>query len=187
MLDGDVADQFEHGDRLADARAAEQADLAAPRHGAHEVDDLHPRLKQFDVAFLVLERRWIPVYGHALAGVDRAFLVDGVAEHVHDAAKGFLADGNGDRLSRVGDREAAREALGGAHRDGANDAVAELLLHLERQSALRDEEGVVDLGNLLPREFDVDDRADDLDDFAAAHALLFPCLLSLPCALRPLD
>ena len=132
MLDGDIANQLQHGDRLADARTAEEAYLAASRHGAHEVDDFHSRLEQFDVAFLILECRRIPVDGQTLAGVDRAFFVDGVAEDVHDAAKGFLAHRDGDRLTRVRDREAAREALGRPHGDGAHDAIAELLLHLER-------------------------------------------------------
>ena len=134
-----------------------------------------PGLEQFDVALLVFERRRVPVYRQTLAGVDRALLVDGVAQHVHDAAEGLLAHRDGDGLSRVRDREAAREALGRAHGDGAHDAIAELLLHLERQSALRDDEGVVNLRDLLPRKFDVDDGADDLDDFAAAHGCCFPC------------
>ena len=65
--------------------------------------------------------------------------------------------------------EAAAQALGRAHRDGAHDAVAELLLHLERQLHVVELERVVDLGDLVAREFHVDDRADDLHDFSAGH------------------
>ena len=40
VLDGDVADELQHGNGLADARPAEEAHLAALRHGADEVDHL---------------------------------------------------------------------------------------------------------------------------------------------------
>ena len=43
----------------------------------------------------------------------------------------------------VGD-QAALQAVGGAHRDRAHDAVAELLLHFERDRASSDLERVVD-------------------------------------------
>ena len=48
----------------------------------------------------------------------------------------------------------------------ANDAVAQLLLHLERQVDIIELERVVDLGDLIARKFHVDDRTDDLHDFA---------------------
>jgi hypothetical protein len=56
-----------------------------------------------------------------------------------------------------------------AHRDRAHDAVAQLLLHFERQIHVIELERVVDLGNLIARKFHIDDRADDLHDFAAGH------------------
>ena len=65
--------------------------------------------------------------------------------------------------------EAALQALGGAHRDGAHDAVAELLLHLEREVHVRELQRLVDLRDRLARELDVDDRADDLRNLARCH------------------
>ena len=46
----------------------------------------------------------------------------------------------------------------------------ELLLHFEGQIHVIELERVVDLGDLIARKFHIDDRADDLHDFAAGHA-----------------
>ena len=78
--------------------------------------------------------------------------------------------GTDDALAGALDRESAAQAFRRAHGDGAHDAVAELLLHLEGQVHVIEFERVVDLGNLIARKFHVDDRADDLHDFAAGHA-----------------
>ena len=61
--------------------------------------------------------------------------VDRGAEHVHDAAQRCRADRHRDRVAGVLHHHAAAQAVGGAERNGAHDAVAELLLHFERQSA----------------------------------------------------
>ena len=74
--------------------------------------------------------RWI---GSCLFRGDRTAVVLRHAEHVHDAPERRLAHRHGDRLAGGFDREAALQALGGAHRDRAHDAVAELLLHFERE------------------------------------------------------
>jgi hypothetical protein len=47
--------------------------------------------------------------------------------------KGLLADWNHDRVAGRQHFHAAAQAVGGAHRNGANDAVAQLLLDFERQ------------------------------------------------------
>src|SRR5690606_21718290 len=67
--------------------------------------------------------------------------------------------------------QAALQAVGGAERDGAHDAIAELLLDFQRdrRRGTFDLERVVHLRHVLAREFDVDDGADDLYDFALAH------------------
>jgi hypothetical protein len=64
---GDVVDQFLHGDGLADAGAAEQADLAALGVGAEQVDDLDAGDEDFRRGRLLGE-------GGRLA-VDRAVMV----------------------------------------------------------------------------------------------------------------
>src|SRR4051812_31299599 len=74
---------------------------------------------------------------------------------------------------------AAAQAVGGAERDAAHDAVAELLLDLEGETlldqrivaALFEDQRVVDVGHLLAREFDVDHGTDRLDDGAFSFSL----------------
>ena len=66
-------------------------------------------------------------------------------------------------------REAALQAFRGAHGDGAHDAVAELLLHFEREIHVLELERFVDLRDRLARELHVDDGADDLGNLACGH------------------
>ena len=106
----------------------------------------------------------VAVDRHRLLGVDRAALVDRPAEHVHDAAERLGADRHHDRRAGVHHLHAAAQPVGAAERDRAHDAVAELLLHLERQPDVVHLERVVDLRHLVARELDVDDGADALDD-----------------------
>ena len=64
-------------------------------------------------------------------------VVDRVAEHVPEAAERLLADRDGDRRAGVDHVDAARDAVGGVHRDRADAVVAEVLLHLCDQDRLR--------------------------------------------------
>ena len=57
VLGGDVADELHDDDRLADAGAAEEADLSALGVGRDEVDDLDARLEDLGARALVLEGR----------------------------------------------------------------------------------------------------------------------------------
>ena len=57
VLLGDVPDQFLDDDRLADAGAAEDADLAALPERADQVDDLEARFEDLDLGGLLVEGR----------------------------------------------------------------------------------------------------------------------------------
>ena len=57
VLLGDVADQLLDDDGLADAGAAEDADLAALLERADQVDDLEPGLEDLDLGRLLVEGR----------------------------------------------------------------------------------------------------------------------------------
>ena len=88
--------------------------------------------------------RWIGRQTSALTG---PLLVDRLAEHVEDAAERRLADRHRDRPAGVDDLDAAGQAVGRGHGDGADPVVAEVLLDLadERLLALAlDLDGVVD-------------------------------------------
>jgi hypothetical protein len=159
----DVVDQLHHVDGLADAGATEQADLAALGEGAHQVDHLDAGFEQFVGGRLVFIRRRGAVDFPARFRVHRAGFVDRRTQHVHDAAKRGLADRHRDCLASVVRDQVALQAVGGTERNGAHDAVAELLLHFQRDVGAVDLERVVHLRHVFAREFDVDDGADDLD------------------------
>ena len=176
VLGRDVADQLEQGHRLAHAGAAEQADLAALGDRHDQVDDLDARLEQLGRGRLVFVAGGCAVNGPVLGRADRAGFVDRLAQHVHDAAERLRADRHGDRLAGVADADAALQPFAGAHRDGADHAVTQLLLHLEGQIGIRDLQRVIDLGDRVPRELHVHHGADDLYYLTVAHALcLLPC------------
>src|SRR2546429_1413843 len=110
---------------------------------------------------------------------DRALLVDRVTDDVEDAAHSPFADRHGDGAAAIHDFEAALHPFGGAHRDGADPIVAEMLLYFEREfTATRtghvvfDGEGVIN-GRKSAVEFHVHNRTDDLNDFSFAHDFKF--------------
>ena len=89
---GDVVDQLLDEHRLADAGAAEEADLAALAVWREQVDDLNPGLEHFDANRLVDKfwRRAVNWRGLGRAG--GATLVNGFADDVQDAAEDFFAN-----------------------------------------------------------------------------------------------
>ena len=61
MLQGDVVNQLHDDDGLADAGAAEQADLAALQVRLEQIDDLDAGLEHLQLGGLLLERRRVTV------------------------------------------------------------------------------------------------------------------------------
>ncbi len=91
---GDVVDQFlnEHG--LADAGAAEQADLAALRIGREQIHHLDAGDENFGFRRLIgVERCGLMDRAHGFR-LDRTRFVDRLADHVHDAAERAFANRN---------------------------------------------------------------------------------------------
>ena len=116
----DVVDQLHDQHGLADAGAAEQADLAALGVRGEQVDDLDAGDENLRFGRLVGVGRRLLMDGAARLGRHRAGLVDRLADDVDDAAEASVADRHRDRLAGVGDLLAAHEAFGGVHRDGAH-------------------------------------------------------------------
>ena len=141
--------------------------------GIKVIDLMCPFAKGGKVGLFVVARRSAMDFP-ALLFADRTGFVDRIAEHVHDAAERLRADWNLDAGAGVPGDEVAAQAVGRAERDRAHDAVAELLLHFERDRSRRafDFQRVIHLRHLVAREFDVDHRADDLNDLALAHCLV---------------
>ena len=131
---GDVVDELLDQHRLADAGAAEEADLAAARIGREQVDDLDAGDEDLRLGRLVDIGRRVLMDGAPLGGLHRARLVHRLADDVHDAAERLVADRHGDRLAGVAHRLAAHEPLAGIHGDGAHGVLAEMLRDFEHQA-----------------------------------------------------
>ena len=128
----------------------------------------------------LVEGRRLAVDRPALGDLDllAGLGVEHLADDVEDLALGDVADGNRDRLAGVAHLLAADQAVGRLQRDGADEVVAEVLGDLEgdlgRLVADRDRrlERVVDVGDRVVRELDVDDGAGDARDAADAGGRL---------------
>src|ERR1044071_8459467 len=109
---GDVVDQLLEQHGLADAGAAEQADLAAAAVRREQVDDLDPGLEHLDVHALVGELGRRAVDRRALGRLDRTGLVDRLTDDVQDPAEHLGADRHRDRRAGVLDRLTADQTVG---------------------------------------------------------------------------
>ncbi len=174
MLESDVVDQLHDDDGLADARAAEQPDLAALQEGLDEVNDFDARLEHLLRSGLVFERGCGAMDREALLGLDRSHLVDGLADDVEHAAQYLRPDRHRDGLAQVLGLHSAHHAVGRFHGDRTHAALAQVLLDLADdrdrlgnvEALARDPDRVVDLRQVPLGELNVDRRAGDLDDFA---------------------
>ena len=146
------------------------------RNGQIRSMTLMPVVEHLRRRRLVDERRRRAVDRVALLRLDRPALVHRVAGDVEHAAHHAVADRHRDRPAGVGDLDAALEAFGAGHRDGAHPAVAEVLLHLEGQRdrlvlrpCSRPSARCRSAGSAVGK-LDVHHRTDDLNDFADVHA-----------------
>ncbi len=164
---GDVVDQFLNQHGLADAGAAEQADLAALGVRRQQIDDLDAGDQNLRFGRLLGVFRRLGVDRAALVGLHRTGLVDRLADDVDDAAEQAGADRHRDRDAGVGDGLAAHQTLGDVHRDRAHGRFAEMLGDFEHQPvvAVLGFERVQDRRQIA-FELHVDDGADDLGDLA---------------------
>ena len=128
---GDVVDELQDEHGLADAGAAEEADLAALAVGGEEVDHLDAGLEDLDLGRLVDEARRLAVDRERLVALQRGAAVHGLADDVEDAAEDLFAHGHLDRLAGVLHVGPADQAVRGVHRDRAHGRLAEVLSDLE--------------------------------------------------------
>ena len=164
---GDVVDQLHDHHGLADAGAAEQADLAALGVGRQQVDDLDAGGQDLGLRRLIDELRRVAMDRQGQLVADRAALVDRLADHVQDAAERLGTDRHGDRAAGVDCLLAAHQPVGGVHGDGADLGFAEMLRDLEHdQPAVGVHMERVQNVRQIGIEAHVDDRARDLGDRA---------------------
>src|ERR1700730_3293023 len=172
VLHGDVVNQLHDQNGLADAGAAEQADLAAFQIRLDKIDDFDAGFKHFQGGGLILQLRSRAVNGIVLVTDDGPELIDGLAENIHHAAECRATDGHFNAFAGVESLHTADHALGGFHRHGAYAALAEVLLNfdgdVERlgnvEAFARDAHGVVDGRKMSGFKLNVENRSDDLDD-----------------------
>src|SRR5579872_429612 len=169
---GDVIDQLHYDDGLADASAAEQSDLAALQKRLDQVDDLHAGFEHFSSRGLLVECRSETVNRHSLLVLDRAQLIDRLADHVHDATKRAPSHRHGDRAALVDRFHAAHHTFSGFHSDAAHAAFAEVLLHFKNdldgagdiEAVADDLQGLIDRRQVAFGELHIDRRSCDLND-----------------------
>ncbi len=162
MVRRHVVDELLDGHGLAHAGAAEEADLAALDERDDEIDGLDAGLEDLRLRRLLIEGGRLAMDRQALGACRHvALAVDGLAEHVEDAAERCLSHRNGDRRARGRGRLAAREAGRVAHGDGADAVEAEVRGDFEHDALVR--AGLLDAqrfadGRAALREVDVHDR-----------------------------
>merc|ERR1719507_823439 len=144
---GNVVDQLHNKDSLADSSAAEKTDLASLTVGGEQVDNLDTSDEDFLLDGHLVEVGSLSVDGLALVGGDGAPLVNRVADHVDDTAKGLLAHRNGDGEALILNNITPDKTLGTVHGNGPDCVLSKVLGHLEDELGLPadDGEGVEDL------------------------------------------
>ena len=93
---GNVVNQLHDKHSLADTSAAEKTNLTSLTVRGKQVDDLDTSDKDLLLDGHLVEVGSLSVDGLTLVGGDGAPLVNWVADHVDDTAKGLLAHGDGD-------------------------------------------------------------------------------------------
>ncbi len=162
---GDVVDQFHDQNRLADASAAEQADLTALGVGGQQVNNLNAGLQNFRFRGLVGKGRGVTMDGEQGIGLDGADVVLRVAHHIHDASQGLVANRDFDGGAGIDHFLATNQTVGTLHGDGAYRALSKMLRHFQHHilaAALILEMQGVENGWQFAGEANIDHRADDL-------------------------
>jgi hypothetical protein len=112
-----VVDHFGEQHRLAHARPAEQARLAAALQRHEHINDLDARFEDLGFGGTPCQRRRGAMDGAPLDTSETSPSRSSVAEHVEHSRENSLADRRLQRPARVFHRHAAGQALGGGQRN----------------------------------------------------------------------
>ena len=164
-----VTNQLHECHGLANTGTTEQTNLAALGDRHDQVDNLDARFQELGRCRLLFVRRGSAVNRHVHFGANVAGIVDRPAKHVHDSAQRLLTNRHSNRAARVSDAHAAFQAFRRTHCNGADNAIAQLLLNFERNARLIDDECVVNFGDLARRELNVHNSANNLHSSSSAH------------------
>ena len=128
MLLGDVVDQFHDHNGFADARAAEQPDLAALQERLDQIHHLDAGFEHLGGGGLLVEGGRQAMDGQPVGRLDGAEVVHRLADHIHHSPQRAPAHRHPDGAAEVDGLHAAHHAVGGLHGDAAHAALAEVLL-----------------------------------------------------------
>ena len=102
---------------------------------------------------------------------NRSTLVNGIAGNIEDTTKNTRPNRNGNRCAGIGDIYTTLETVRGAHSNGTNPAVTEVLLNFENECTLfavkfiGDFKSIINGGQLICfGEISVDNGANYLND-----------------------
>jgi len=165
---GDVVNQLHNHDRLADTGTAEEADLATLGVRLNQINHFDTGGQNLLLDRLLDKLGGVTVNGVHLGHVDRATLVDGLANHVDNPAQATLAHRHLDGGLGVQHLLAAHKALGGVHSNGTDGALAQVLRHLQHQPdvVVLHLQSVQNVGQ-VPIKLNVNNRADNLRHLAS--------------------
>merc|ERR1712061_443580 len=169
---GHVVNELHDEHSLAHASTAEQADFAALHVRGEQVHDLDASYENL-LLDAHLDELWrLGVNRQLLVCVDRAPLIDGVADDVDDSAQRLLAHRDGDGEAGVDDLLSTHETFRAVHGNGAHGVLSQMLRNLQDEPRLASlhVQGVQDLGEALV-ELHVDDGTNDGEHFAMVDRL----------------
>uniref|UniRef100_A0A182XR80 Prokaryotic-type class I peptide chain release factors domain-containing protein n=1 Tax=Anopheles quadriannulatus TaxID=34691 RepID=A0A182XR80_ANOQN len=159
---GDVVNQLHDEYGLADAGTTEQADLAALRVRGQQVHHLDARHQDLLLDAHLDELGRLGVDRRRQVRVDRAALIDRLADHVNDATERLRPDRDTDGRTGVQHALPTHQTLRTVHGDGAHRVLTQMLRNLQHQSgaAALHLQRVQNRGQLLV-ELHVHDGTDD--------------------------
>jgi hypothetical protein len=169
MLSGNIVDEFHHVHCLANTGTTKQADLATLGKRTHQVDDLDTGFKQLVCRCLFCVVRGAPVNGITLFFTNLAMLINGVAQHIHNAAQCFMANRHRNGVTGTADVHTTAQAFGLAHGNGAHNTIPQLLLDFQCDVLAAYIQRFVNLGSTVLRKLNVNDRTNDLYNLSVAH------------------
>merc|ERR1719397_1632580 len=139
---GDIVDQLRDKHSLADSGTAEETDLASLTVGGEQDDDLDTSDKDLLLDGHLVEVGSLSVDGLTLVGGDGAPLVNWVADHVDDTAKGLLAHGGGDGEALILNNITPDKTLGTVHGNGPDGVLSEAIVELDVHNGTNDRDNL---------------------------------------------
>jgi hypothetical protein len=180
MLHRHVVDQLLNQNRLADARAAEEADLAALQVRFEQVNNLDSCLEHFQGRRLVLKRRGRPVNRIPLVGLDRSQAIHGFPKHIHHAPQSRTAHRHRNGSSEVDRFHSTHDTFRRRHRHRSNAAFAQVLCHFRDnidglrtlKSFASDPHRIMNLRQMMLGKLHVNHRSNDLNNVPDISCLM---------------